>query len=158
MDAYFRYIVDSNSDGLSTLRIEQLRDRDNQTEFSCTADNGKGPPDTAVARLIVLAPANLPRGFPTIVEDPKLKAVEKGHSAIMSCNVQGDPTPKVVWLRDLMPVDMSNRRYSIATLGSPGKKESHLRSLSNPQTSSQRASFKFRSIDIEILDQIEVLS
>lgn len=107
---------------MSTLRIEPVRDRDNDSDISCTADNGRGLPVNASAKLFVLKSEELPAGFPTIVEDPKLRAVEKGSSATMTCNVRGAPSPSVLWLKDLMPVDMANPRYSIATLGNPGKR------------------------------------
>lgn len=65
----------------------------------------------------------LPEGFPIIETHPLLKSVEQGRTAHVTCRVEGDPRPKVLWLRDLMPIDIrSNSRYSVSTLGNPGKK------------------------------------
>jgi hypothetical protein len=63
----------------------------------------------------------LPGGFPLIEAHPTLKSVEQGRTAHVTCRVEGDPRPKVLWLRDLMPIDIrSNPRYSVSTLGNPG--------------------------------------
>ncbi|KHJ98248.1 hypothetical protein OESDEN_01765 [Oesophagostomum dentatum] len=38
--------------------------------------------------------------------------------------VRGDPRPKVLWLRDLVPIDIrAEGRYSVSTMGNPGKCE-----------------------------------
>ncbi|KIH44076.1 immunoglobulin I-set domain protein, partial [Ancylostoma duodenale] len=35
--------------------------------------------------------------------------------------VRGDPRPKVLWLRDLIPIDIrAEGRYSVSTMGNPG--------------------------------------
>uniref|UniRef100_A0A915KHB3 protein-tyrosine-phosphatase n=1 Tax=Romanomermis culicivorax TaxID=13658 RepID=A0A915KHB3_ROMCU len=112
------YITETFSNGLSTLRIEPVREKDNDSRISCHLDGVADKPGTS-ARLLVLKGDDLPQGFPQIQEDPKLRAVEKNHSATMTCSVRGQPMPRVLWLKDLAPVDMSNPRYSIATLGNP---------------------------------------
>ncbi|VDN02782.1 unnamed protein product [Thelazia callipaeda] len=116
-----RYSTKTLPNGLSTLRIEPVRLSDANTSISCTTDNGVGNPVVADAMLTVLSPDNLPAGFPAIELHPVLKSVEQGRTAHVSCRVRGDPRPKVLWLRDLMPVDIrSNNRYSVSTLGNPG--------------------------------------
>ncbi|XKL63769.1 hypothetical protein PGB90_006133 [Kerria lacca] len=63
----------------------------------------------------------LPPGFPNITNPPSSKAVEVGHNAVLHCTVTGDPTPKVWWIRELLPLDIANNdRYSILESGSPG--------------------------------------
>ncbi|EFO21428.2 hypothetical protein LOAG_07061 [Loa loa] len=116
-----RYSTKTLSNGLSTLRIEPVKLTDANSTISCTADNGIGNPVIADATLTVLPPGELPAGFPVIEAHPVLKSVEQGRTAHVSCRVRGDPRPKVLWLRDLMPVDIrSNTRYSVSTLGNPG--------------------------------------
>ncbi|KAK6104664.1 Fibronectin type III domain family protein [Brugia pahangi] len=116
-----RFSTKTLSNGLSTLRIEPVRLTDANSTISCTADNGIGNPVIADAILTVLSPDKLPTGFPVIEAHPVLKSVEQGRTAHVSCRVRGDPRPKVLWLRDLMPVDIrSNTRYSVSTLGNPG--------------------------------------
>ncbi|VDM27888.1 unnamed protein product [Toxocara canis] len=117
----FRYVTKSLSNGLSTLRIEPVRLSDGNSTISCSADNGVGSPVVADAHLTVLPIESLPPGFPVIEAHPVLKSVEQGRTAHVSCRVRGDPRPKVLWLRDLMPIDVrSNSRYSVSTLGNPG--------------------------------------
>uniref|UniRef100_A0A9J2P1R9 Ig-like domain-containing protein n=1 Tax=Ascaris lumbricoides TaxID=6252 RepID=A0A9J2P1R9_ASCLU len=115
-----RYVTKSLSNGLSTLRIEPVRLSDGNSTISCSADNGVGSPVVADARLTVLPTESLPPGFPVIEAHPVLKSVEQGRTAHVSCRVRGDPRPKVLWIRDLMPIDVrSNSRYSVSTLGNP---------------------------------------
>ncbi|VDO40348.1 unnamed protein product [Onchocerca flexuosa] len=119
-----RYSTKTLSNGLSTLRIEPVRLIDANSTISCTADNGIGNPVIADAILTVLRSGDLPDGFPIIEAHPVLKSVEQGRTAHVSCRVRGDPRPKILWLRDLMPVDIrSNTRYSVSTLGNPGFRE-----------------------------------
>ena len=64
----------------------------------------------------------MPPGFPTITNPQNQKAVEVGHNAVLPCTVTGDPTPKVTWLRESLPLDIQgNERYSILESGFPGK-------------------------------------
>ncbi|TMS34930.1 hypothetical protein L596_002426 [Steinernema carpocapsae] len=116
-----RYITKSMPNGLSTLRIEPVKLADHNSTISCAADNGVGAPVTADALLTVLQEDDLPDGFPVIEAHPTLKSVEQGRTAHVTCRVKGDPRPKVLWLRDLMPIDVrSHSRYSVSTLGNPG--------------------------------------
>lgn len=65
---------------------------------------------------------DLPAGFPAIDAHPMLKSVERGRTAQVTCQARGEPRPKVMWLRDLMPVDIrANSRYTVSTLGNPGQ-------------------------------------
>uniref|UniRef100_A0AC34FMC4 Ig-like domain-containing protein n=1 Tax=Panagrolaimus sp. ES5 TaxID=591445 RepID=A0AC34FMC4_9BILA len=78
-------------------------------------------PIKAEAKLKVLVESSLPPGFPEIEAHPVLKSVEQGRTAYVTCKVKGDPRPRVLWLRDMMPIDIrSNSRYSVSTLGNPG--------------------------------------
>uniref|UniRef100_T1JIN9 protein-tyrosine-phosphatase n=1 Tax=Strigamia maritima TaxID=126957 RepID=T1JIN9_STRMM len=61
---------------------------------------------------------NLPTGFPRILQHPQLKVVEKGRDAVLLCQVTGNPPPTITWLKDMVPVDMTNPRYSILDEGS----------------------------------------
>uniref|UniRef100_A0A914R126 Ig-like domain-containing protein n=1 Tax=Panagrolaimus davidi TaxID=227884 RepID=A0A914R126_9BILA len=116
-----RYSTRTLTNGLSTLRIEPVLSSDNDLIISCTADNGVGSPIKAEAKLKVLVESSLPPGFPEIEAHPVLKSVEQGRTAYVTCKVKGDPRPRVLWLRDMMPIDIrSNSRYSVSTLGNPG--------------------------------------
>ncbi|KRZ40215.1 Tyrosine-protein phosphatase Lar-like [Trichinella pseudospiralis] len=118
-----RYMVEAVDDTTSALLIEPVRERDNNTEIGCAlldADDGQLLAKST-ARLGVVDPRqHLAPGFPKVVEGPKLRTVEKGGSATLTCRVVGDPKPSILWLRNALPVNMTNRRYSISTLGNPG--------------------------------------
>uniref|UniRef100_A0A183DWK1 Ig-like domain-containing protein n=1 Tax=Gongylonema pulchrum TaxID=637853 RepID=A0A183DWK1_9BILA len=116
-----RYSTKTLPNGMSTLRIEPVRMEDANVTITCAADNGVGSPVVADAVLTVIPFEQLPEGFPVIEAHPVLKSVEQGRTAHVSCRVRGEPRPKVLWLRDLMPIDIrSNNRYSVSTLGNPG--------------------------------------
>ena len=54
----------------------------------------------------------VPRGFPKFTTQPQMQGVEKGRSALIPCRAEGDPEPTVSWIKDMVPIDMSNPRYS----------------------------------------------
>ncbi|CAJ0587151.1 unnamed protein product, partial [Mesorhabditis spiculigera] len=116
-----RFVIKSLPSGLSTLRIEAVQNADNQSLISCTADNGVAHPVYAEALLTVYLNESTPAGFPSIDAHPSLKSVEQGRTAHVNCRVHGTPRPKVLWLRDLIPVDIrADPRYSVSTIGNPG--------------------------------------
>ena len=58
-----------------------------------------------------------PTGYPRILLHPKLKSVEKGLSTVMQCEASGDPEPSIMWLKDMMPVDLSDPRIQLLDNG-----------------------------------------
>ncbi|KAG0420671.1 hypothetical protein HPB47_003360, partial [Ixodes persulcatus] len=91
--------------GGSVLRIDPTRTgRDNAT-YECLAANGVGEPARALFVLTVLEENQVPPGFPQFKLLPNLQGAE------------GDPEPRLSWLRDDVPVDMSNPRYSLVSGG-----------------------------------------
>ena len=59
----------------------------------------------------------MPAGYPRIVESPTLKAVEKDRNTVMLCSASGDPEPTITWLKDYVPVDLSDSRFKILPTG-----------------------------------------
>lgn len=59
----------------------------------------------------------VPSGYPRIVESPSLKAVEKDRSATMVCSAGGNPDPTITWLKDFIPVDVTDPRLTILPTG-----------------------------------------
>lgn len=107
-----RYAVQDMPNG-SVLRIEPVRPgRDNAT-YECVAENGVGEPVRALASLTVLPEDALPPGFPDFKTHPSMQGVEKGRNAILPCEIDGYPEPSIRWLKDMIPLDMTNPRYSI---------------------------------------------
>ena len=59
----------------------------------------------------------VPSGYPKITESPTLKAVEKDRNTVMVCSATGNPDPTIVWLRDFIPVDLSDPRLKLLSTG-----------------------------------------
>ena len=55
----------------------------------------------------------VPAGYPEITKSPTLRAVERGRPAQMTCEASGSPEPEINWLKDYVPVDLSDRRLSL---------------------------------------------
>jgi len=59
----------------------------------------------------------VPAGYPRIVNNPTLKAVEKGHNTVMLCSATGDPEPTISWLKDYLPIDLTDTRFTVLPTG-----------------------------------------
>jgi hypothetical protein len=117
----FMIFDDRENDGWSSLRVEPVLLSDDRTEISCVAENGNGRPAVGNATLFVVNDENIPEGFPQILLQPQVKAVELGRPAAIRCEVAGNPQPTISWLREKWPVNVrTESRYSIADRGSPG--------------------------------------
>lgn len=60
---------------------------------------------------------DLPTGFPMITQAPTTKVVEMGHNAVLLCAAVGSPPPIISWVRDMLPIDTSNPRYTVLETG-----------------------------------------
>ncbi|CAL4074439.1 unnamed protein product, partial [Meganyctiphanes norvegica] len=61
---------------------------------------------------------SLPVGFPYFRTEPKTKAVEIDHTALLVCDARGNPDPTITWYKDNQPVDINNKRYTVLRSGS----------------------------------------
>ncbi|XP_066269746.1 uncharacterized protein [Branchiostoma lanceolatum] len=115
-----RYDVVEYQDGrASMLRIDPLRSPRDEDTFTCRMESAEyGTVEEASVSINVLAEENLPDGFPTITQGPQLKAVERGRPAILVCSASGDPAPDITWLKDMVPVDMTDSRIKLLSSGS----------------------------------------
>ncbi|XP_043511829.1 tyrosine-protein phosphatase Lar-like [Frieseomelitta varia] len=59
----------------------------------------------------------LPNGFPLISQAPTTKVVEMGHNAVLLCTAVGSPPPIISWVRDMLPIDTTNPRYTVLDTG-----------------------------------------
>ena len=69
---------------------------------------------------LYLCVSGIPQGYPRIVENPRLKAVQKDHPAILACRatVEGRPNgPDIYWLKDYRPVDINDPRIQMSDDG-----------------------------------------
>ena len=57
----------------------------------------------------------MPPGYPRIVTNPQLMSVEKDHQAVLHCaaRAEGMPPPNIYWLKDYIPVDISDPRITL---------------------------------------------
>ena len=67
---------------------------------------------TEIFIFFISADKQIPSGFPSIIQNPGMKVVEKGRNAVLVCEAGGDPSPTITWIKDTMPVSLS---------GGPGK-------------------------------------
>lgn len=74
---------------------------------------------TGIIGLIFPSPKgdSLPSGFPYFRTEPKTKAVEIDHTALLVCDARGNPEPQITWYKDQRPVDQTNPRYMVLTSG-----------------------------------------
>lgn len=64
----------------------------------------------------------LPRGFPVITQAPSVRVVEIGQTSVLTCKATGVPTPRITWVKNMLPVVPStNPRYTIQNKNSTGK-------------------------------------
>ncbi|XP_043282785.1 tyrosine-protein phosphatase Lar isoform X3 [Venturia canescens] len=111
-----RYLTQTYPNG-ALLRINPVRSGRDSTNWECVAENGVGDPVTATAQLTVYEVEDLPRGFPMITQSPTTKVVEKGHKALLQCAAIGSPPPIISWIRDMVPINTSNPRYTVLESG-----------------------------------------
>ncbi|XP_064477479.1 tyrosine-protein phosphatase Lar-like isoform X1 [Ornithodoros turicata] len=112
-----RYTVIEMPQG-SALRIDPVRAGKDNATYECLAENGVGEPVRALFALTVLEENQVPPGFPKFKLQPTTQGVERNRSALVQCKAEGDPEPKISWLRNEIPIDMINPRYSLAPGGS----------------------------------------
>ncbi|XP_059050775.1 tyrosine-protein phosphatase Lar isoform X4 [Achroia grisella] len=98
----------------AVLRIEPVRAIRDDATYECVAENGVGDAVSAVATLTVFEADKVPPGFPSITPPPTTMVVEVGHTATLPCQATGNPTPKVKWLMNSLPLDINtNPRYTL---------------------------------------------
>ncbi|XP_066985469.1 tyrosine-protein phosphatase Lar isoform X3 [Macrobrachium rosenbergii] len=114
-----RYIV-LDVPGGSILRIEPVKFQRDEATYECVAENPAGDTIKAEAKLEVISddPNSEPSGFPYFRTEPKTKAVEIDHTALLVCDARGNPDPEITWYKDNRPVDLTNPRYSVLRSGS----------------------------------------
>ncbi|CAL4123190.1 unnamed protein product, partial [Meganyctiphanes norvegica] len=114
-----RYIV-VDVPGGSILRIEPVKFQRDEANYECVAENPSGDIISAKSKLTVLTddPNSLPVGFPYFRTEPKTKAVEIDHTALLVCDARGNPDPTITWYKDNQPVDINNPRYTVLRSGS----------------------------------------
>ena len=66
--------------------------------------------------FFIISERNLPPGFPTVTQNPELKVVEKGTTALLDCGATGNPTPNIYWVKDAMRL-APNARFAVVQGG-----------------------------------------
>ncbi|KZC05677.1 Receptor-type tyrosine-protein phosphatase delta, partial [Dufourea novaeangliae] len=111
-----RYLVQNYENG-ALLRIEPVKPGRDNTQYECLAENGVGDAVSAEAQLKVYEAEKLPNGFPLISQAPTTKVVEVSHNAVLLCTAVGSPPPIISWVRDTLPIDTTNPRYTVLDTG-----------------------------------------
>jgi len=65
----------------------------------------------------IAAAAVVPDGYPDITENPTWKTVQKNSEATLTCSAAGDPVPTISWLKNFVPLNMSDSRISVLSSG-----------------------------------------
>ena len=108
-DADHLVISDWRDPSFSGLRIYQSI---NGSQYECVAENDAGETATASAMLTVCGDEDLPNGFPTITSvSASHHFVEEGDKQVLECNAAGHPDVDISWIQDMVPINLSNRRY-----------------------------------------------
>ncbi|XP_022247809.1 tyrosine-protein phosphatase Lar-like isoform X3 [Limulus polyphemus] len=107
-----RYTVQEMPNG-SVLRIEPVRPERDISVYECVAENGVGEPAKAAAELKVLPEDAIPLGFPQFTMHPTMQGVEKGRTTLLYCQAEGNPTPTIYWLKNMVPVNLDDPRLNI---------------------------------------------
>ena len=66
--------------------------------------------------IFLISERNLPPGFPVITQNPELKVVEKGTTALLDCGASGNPTVNIYWVKDALRL-APNPRFSVVQGG-----------------------------------------
>ncbi|XP_017884551.1 tyrosine-protein phosphatase Lar isoform X7 [Ceratina calcarata] len=111
-----RYLVQNYDNGV-LLRIEPVKSPRDNNQYECRAENGVGDAVSAMAQLNVYDADKLPSGFPLISQAPTTKVVEMGHNAVLQCSAVGSPPPIISWVKDMLPIDTTNPRYTVLDSG-----------------------------------------
>ncbi|XP_055850770.1 immunoglobulin superfamily member 10 isoform X2 [Episyrphus balteatus] len=83
------------------LSIENV-DRHKGGVYICTANNGVGQPASSQVVLHVLYPPEISVERPTVFSG-------EGHEAMLVCIVHGETQPEVIWFKDTMQLDTTER-------------------------------------------------
>ncbi|XP_025110641.1 receptor-type tyrosine-protein phosphatase S-like isoform X6 [Pomacea canaliculata] len=115
---------------MSVLRIKPVRAAREDGLYTCVATNSLGEARANATLYVykkdevngggnpwVVTYKEFPSGYPRILLHPKLKSVEKGLSTIMQCEAAGEPDPTIMWLKDYVPVDLSDPRIQLLESG-----------------------------------------
>lgn len=62
--------------------------------------------------------SNVPSGFPRITKHPFLVKTSTGEDATFNCNATGTPEPSISWMKDKLPLNLSqSSKYTAPSRG-----------------------------------------
>ncbi|XP_045509821.1 uncharacterized protein LOC123705188 isoform X2 [Colias croceus] len=112
-----RAVMTLNRDGQIELALASVTPRDAGV-YTCTASNEVGQASTSGKVEIVTGERQDQRSLPTVIcpdvpyskepmflKKPRSTEAQEGDTVIIECEVIGDPTPDVYWLRDFLKPD-----------------------------------------------------
>ena len=71
----------------------------------------------AVLMKLSIVAAVVPAGYPEITENPTWKTVQKDAEVTLTCSASGDPVPTISWLKNFVPLNMTDPRISVLPSG-----------------------------------------
>nr|XP_018903286.1 PREDICTED: tyrosine-protein phosphatase Lar isoform X3 [Bemisia tabaci] len=115
-----RYQI-QDSPGMSVLRIYPVRVGRDNTSYECIAENGVGDPVSVTANLTIYPKSKVPEGYPEIKQaEPAARVVEVGNDVILKCPATGAQPLRITWLRNQIPIDISDRQHYKQVSDYPG--------------------------------------
>ncbi|VDO65019.1 unnamed protein product, partial [Schistosoma curassoni] len=100
----------------SLLRLTKVHRGQNGLQVQCITRNHVGG-DSASAYLTVYDTNDrIPDGYPIIHVPPKASSASVGDVARMDCEVSGHPQPIVVWLKNEIPIQTTDKRITFVGL------------------------------------------
>ncbi|KAK2569595.1 Receptor-type tyrosine-protein phosphatase delta [Acropora cervicornis] len=99
------------------LRLGSMRWYRHDGVYHCRASNEVGTATSKKTSLIVYKVKRSPQEFPKIIKQTFGQRIYTGDDARYECNATGNPAPKISWMVDKLPVNLSNPRYSLPSPG-----------------------------------------
>ncbi|XP_046484566.1 inactive tyrosine-protein kinase 7 [Neodiprion pinetum] len=84
---------------------------DDKGRYTCLATNSQGSINHTITIDVVIAPK-------FTVQPQNLTEAIEGHSVMIDCSAEGDPKPKIQWMKNLKSNDLESPRFQVLQNGS----------------------------------------